>query len=111
VAAAVIFGVGECLYATAFAPLVADLAPPGLRGRYMAASSLSWWLGLALAPTLGAQLLAVSPALALAAFAAVSAAAVVSLLALDARLPEAVRRTPRPRSAAAEAPAGTRSPA
>jgi hypothetical protein len=42
-------------------PLVADLAPEALRGRYKAAMELSRWLGLALAPTLGAQLLGVSP--------------------------------------------------
>jgi hypothetical protein len=43
-------------------PLVADLAPAPLRGRYMAAIGLSWWLGLARAPTLGARPLSVSPA-------------------------------------------------
>jgi hypothetical protein len=51
-----------CLLATAFIPLIADLAPPALRGRYMAAAGLSWWLGLAVAPMLGGPLLAVSPA-------------------------------------------------
>ena len=34
--AAVAFGLGECLHATVFLPLVADLAPPELRGRYLA---------------------------------------------------------------------------
>ena len=46
-------GVGECFHTTALMPLVADLAPAALRGRYMATMGLSWWLGLALAPTLG----------------------------------------------------------
>jgi hypothetical protein len=41
-------------------PLVADLAPEHLRGRYMATMGLSWWIGLALAPTPGTQLLAAS---------------------------------------------------
>jgi MFS family permease len=95
-AAAVAFGVGECLHATVFLPLVADLAPQELRGRYMATIGLSWWLGLALAPTLGAPLLAVSPSLTLLAAAGLSVAAIVSLLALDARLPLAVRFIPRP---------------
>ena len=62
-AAAVAFAVGECLHATAFMPLIADLAPLGLRGRYMATAGLSWWLGLAVAPTLGGPLLAVSASL------------------------------------------------
>jgi MFS family permease len=100
VAAAVAFGLGECLHATVFLPLVADLAPLELRGRYMAAIGLTWWLGLALAPTLGAQLLAVSAPLALAAAAALSAAAIVSLLALEDRLPLGARLVPRPRATA-----------
>ncbi len=95
-AAAVAFGLGECLHATVLLPLVADLAPPELRGRYMAAIGLSWWLGLALAPTLGGQLLAVSPSLSLLAAAALSIAAILSLLALDARLPFWARAIPRP---------------
>jgi MFS family permease len=98
IAAAVAFGLGECLHATVFLPLVADFAPPELRGRYMAAIGLTWWLGLALAPTLGAQLLAVSPSLALLGAAALSGATIVSLLALDARLPLGLRSVPRPSS-------------
>ena len=83
-----------------FLPLVADLAPQELRGRYTATIGLSWWLGLALAPTLGAQLLAVSPSLALLAAAGLSAAAIVSLLALVPRLPLSVRSIPQPRTTA-----------
>jgi MFS family permease len=100
VAAAVAFGIGECLHATVFLPLVADLAPQELRGRYMATIGLSWWLGLALAPTLGAQLLAVSPSLALLAAAGLSGAAIISLLALVPRLPLSVRSIPQPRTTA-----------
>ena len=59
--ATIVVGVGECLYTTALMPLVADLAPPALRGRYMATVGLTWWLGLALAPTFGTQLLSVPP--------------------------------------------------
>ena len=98
VVAAIAFGVGECLHATVFLPLVADFAAPELRGRYMAAIGLSWWLGLALAPTLGAQLLAVSPTLPFAVAAAVSASTIVSLLALEARLPLPLRSVPRPQT-------------
>jgi MFS family permease len=95
-AAAVAFGVGECLHATAFMPLIADLAPLALRGRYMATAGLSWWLGLAVAPTLGAQLLAVSPALALIAAAALAASAIVLLRAFEPALPVTVRSIPQP---------------
>jgi MFS family permease len=89
VAAAVVFALGECLHATSFMPLVADLAPLALRGRYMATAGLSWWVGLALAPTLGGQLLAVSPALALIGAAAVAATTIGFLRASEAALPAA----------------------
>lgn len=74
-AAAVLVGVGECFHTTVLMPLVADLAPAGLRGRYMASMGLSWWIGLAIAPAFGAQLLSVSPT------AAFLAATVVALVA------------------------------
>jgi MFS family permease len=96
VVAAIAFAVGECLHATVLLPLVADLAPAELRGRYMAAIGLTWWLGLALAPTLGAQLLSISPALVLLSAAGLSAAAILSLAALEARLPVSLRLIPRP---------------
>lgn len=96
IAAAVAFAVGECLHATAFMPLVADLAPLGLRGRYMATAGLSWWLGLAVAPTLGGQLLAVSPSLPLIGGAALAASSVVLLRASEPALPVSARAIPRP---------------
>jgi MFS family permease len=95
-AAAVAFGVGECLHATSFMPLIADLAPLELRGRYMATVGLSWWLGLAVAPTLGAQLLTVSASLALTAGATLAALAILLLRAFEAALPTTVRAIPRP---------------
>jgi MFS family permease len=95
-AAVVAVGVGECFHTTALMPLVADLAPPALRGRYMAATGLSWWLGLALAPTLGTQLLSVSPPATMLAAAGVALAAALSALALERDLPPAIRLTPRP---------------
>src|SRR5262249_57947558 len=100
-AAAIVVGVGECFHTTVLMPLVADLAPAALRGRYMAAVGLSWWLGLALAPTLGAQLLSVSPPAAMLSAAAVALAAGVSALALERDLPAASSLTPRPAGGAA----------
>jgi MFS family permease len=88
--------VGECLHATAFIPLIADLAPPALRGRYMATVGLSWWLGLALAPTVGGQLLAVSPSLPLIGGAGLAAAVVVLLRSSESKLPIAARSIPQP---------------
>src|SRR5262249_49920896 len=94
--AAIVVGVGECLHTTVLIPLVADLAPAALRGRYMAATGLSWWLGLAGAPTLGAQALSAAGGVAL--------AGGFSALSLERELPDAIRRTPRP-----ETPRTTRS--
>jgi MFS family permease len=101
VAAAIAVGVGECFHTTVLMPLVADLAPTSLRGRYMAAIGLSWWVGLALAPTLGTQVLSLSPLAAFLASAAVATAAAAAALALEWRLPDEARLTPRPRGAAA----------
>jgi len=103
-AAVVIVGVGECLHTTVLTPLVADLAPAALRGRYMAVTGLSWWLGLALAPTLAAPLLSVSPPAAMLTAAAVAAAAAISALALERDIPPALRLTPRPETRAPARP-------
>jgi MFS family permease len=98
-AATILVGIGECLHTAVVMPLVADLAPSGLRGRYMATMGLSWWFGLAVAPALGAVVLDVSPIGAFLAAAAVACAAAVSALALEPSLPDASRRTPHPRIA------------
>jgi len=108
VAAAIMVGAGECFHTTVLMPLVAELAPTGLRGRYMASMGLSWWVGLALAPTLGMQLLSLSPTAAFLAAAAVATAAAASALTLERRLPDDSRLTPRPRVEAATAPTVSR---
>jgi MFS family permease len=96
VTAVIAVGLGECLHTTALTPLVADLAPARLRGRYMAVIGLCFWIGLAVAPTGGTALLSVSPTATFGLAAAVALAAAVSMLRLERRLPEAARRTPRP---------------
>jgi MFS family permease len=101
IGASIAVAVGECFHTTALIPLVADLAPASLRGRYMAAIGLSWWVGLALAPTLGTQVLSFSPMAAFLVSAAVAAVAAVSALTLERRLPDEARLTPHPRAAAA----------
>jgi MFS family permease len=103
--ASILVGIGECFHTTVLMPLVADLAPSNLRGRYMASMGLSWWVGLALAPTLGTQILSFSPTAAFLAGAVVSALAAVSSLFLEQRLPESTRLTPRPGVANVEASA------
>jgi MFS family permease len=96
-AAVILVGVGECLYTTVATPLMADLAPAVLRGRYLAAMGLSWWVGLALAPALGAPLLDRSAPVVFAGAAVVAVATGVAALRLQRHLPEAARRTPSPR--------------
>jgi MFS family permease len=102
--ASIMVGLGECFHTTVLMPLVADLAPTSLRGRYMAAMGLSWWVGLAVAPALGVPVLSLSPTTTFLVAAAVSLAAATSVLALERRLPDASRLTPRSHDAAATAP-------
>jgi predicted MFS family arabinose efflux permease len=46
---------GEMLWAPASEALIANLAPPGLRGVYLGTANAASWLGLSLAPALGLQ--------------------------------------------------------
>jgi hypothetical protein len=41
----VVMSLGECIYDSVRTPLIADLAPEGLGGRYQAAAGFSWQLG------------------------------------------------------------------
>jgi MFS family permease len=94
VAAVVVFGVGECLQGATQQALIADLAPPRLRGRYMALSSNSWSIGWIAGPVLGALMLEHTPnALWPTAAAACLVAGAAGLL-LERRLPTDARRTP-----------------
>jgi MFS family permease len=89
-------GLGECFHTTVLTPLTAELAPEGLRGRYMALIGFSWWIGLAIAPIVGAPLLSLSPPGAFLGAAVVALAAAVSALRLERRLPETSLLTPQP---------------
>lgn len=88
------FAVGECVHGAVYGPLVADLAPRALQGRYFAVSSTSWGLGMLLGPAIGGVVLDAS------AFALWPAAAAASLLIgvvalrVEPSLPAAARRTP-----------------
>jgi len=93
------FGIGECLHGAVQGPLVADLADPGLIGRYMALSALSWQVGFALGPALGGFALAASPGGTWLAAAAVCVVAGGAALALERSLPQAARTTPVPQPA------------
>jgi MFS family permease len=89
-----IFAVGECLHGTVQGPLVSDLAPRRLLGRYMALSASSWQVAFVIAPASGGFILEAEP------FALWPIAAAICLiggayaLVLERRLPRDFRRTP-----------------
>ena len=58
---ATVFAIGECVHGVVLGPLVADLAPPHLLGRYMSMYALMATAGLALGPAIGGVVLAISP--------------------------------------------------
>jgi Arabinose efflux permease len=58
---AIVIAIAECAQFVVLGPLVADLAPPHLLGRYMSLYGLSFTIGVALGPAVGGTLLATSP--------------------------------------------------
>jgi MFS family permease len=90
-----VFAVGECLHGTVQGPLVSELAPRRLLGRYMALSASSWQIAFVIGPAVGGFVLQADP------FALWPLAAVICFaaggwaLSLERRLPVDVRRTPR----------------
>jgi MFS family permease len=95
VLATMVFGVGETLQGPTQAPLVADLSPEHLRGRYFGLSAMSWSAGSILGPAVGGPLLGWHPDAVWPIAAAVCLIAAVGCLLLERRLPEGVRRTPK----------------
>jgi MFS family permease len=59
--AAIVFAVGEIAHILVLGPLVSDMAPPHLIGRYLSLYSLTFSLSLALGPAIGGFLLQTSP--------------------------------------------------
>ena len=94
VVATMIFAVGECLQGATQGPLVADLAPERLRGRYFALSSMSWSLGSVLGPAVGGPLLGWHPLSVWPIAATVCLLAGLGCLALERSLPPSARLTP-----------------
>jgi predicted MFS family arabinose efflux permease len=94
--ATMVFALGETLQGPTQAPLVADLAPDRLRGRYFAIGSMSWSAGSILGPAIGGPLLGWHPLAVWPLAAATCVGSALACLALERRLPAGVRRTPKP---------------
>ncbi|HEV2592214.1 MAG TPA: MFS transporter [Gaiellaceae bacterium] len=58
---AIVIAVAECGQFIVLGPLVAEIAPPHLLGRYMSLYQLSFMVGVALGPVVGGVLLGTSP--------------------------------------------------
>ena len=58
---AILIAIAECGQFIVLGPLVAEIAPPHLLGRYMSLYGLSFTAGVALGPAVGGALLATSP--------------------------------------------------
>jgi MFS family permease len=91
VGVAIVFAIGECAHIVALGPLVADMAPAHLLGRYMSLYGLTFTISLAVGPAIGGLLLQISPDAVWwgGALAAVLAGAV--LLRLGGRIPDPLR--------------------
>jgi MFS family permease len=88
------FALGECLHGTVQGPLVSDLAPRRLLGRYMAMSSSSWQVGFIIGPAAGGFVLQAEPFALWPIAAAVCLVGGVRAVLLERSLPHTVQRTP-----------------
>jgi predicted MFS family arabinose efflux permease len=100
----IVFAIGECVHILVLGPLVADMAPAHLLGRYLSLYTLTFSISLAIGPAIGGLLLQTSPDAIWwgGALAAVLAGAV--LLRLGGRLPDPLREA-QSRLASAPEPA------
>jgi MFS family permease len=94
-AAVTVFGVGECFHGTVRGAFLADLADPGLLGRYLALSAVSFQLGISAGRAVGGFILAATPLGTWVVGAAICLAGGVWALGLERRIPQEIRRTPR----------------
>jgi MFS family permease len=100
---AIVFAIAECVHILVLGPLVADMAPAHLLGRYLSLYSLTFTGSLALGPAIGGLLLGTSPDAIWwgGALAALLAGAV--LLRLGDRIPDPLHEAPSRLESAPEA--------
>jgi len=89
-----LFSWAECLYDAVQGPIVADLAPESLVGRYMALNGFSWQLGFITGPPVAAAVLGAAPDAVWPLAAAVCLLGAAGALRLERRLPENAVTTP-----------------
>ena len=89
-----IFGFGECFHGTVQNALIADLAKPGLLGRYLALNGFAFQLGGAAGRAAGGFALALAPHGLWLAAAAAAFGMGASAVVLERFIPSGVRRTP-----------------
>jgi MFS family permease len=94
--AIVVFSIGECLHGAVNNPLIADLAPGHLIGRYMALRTSAWQLGFLAGPAIGSLLLARSPTALWIGCAGACALAAMGFLLLERQVPAEAAITPGP---------------
>jgi MFS family permease len=99
---AIVFAIGECAHTVVLGPLVADMAPAHLLGRYLSLYGLTFTMSLALGPAIGGLLLQTSPDAVWwgGALAAVLAGTV--LLRLGDRITDPLREAPSRRASVPE---------
>jgi MFS family permease len=100
---AIVFAIGECFHIVVLGPLVADMAPAHLLGRYLSVYGLTFSISLALGPAIGGFLLQTAPDVVWwgGALAAILAGAV--LFRLGGRIPDPLREAQSRLASAPEA--------
>jgi MFS family permease len=91
----VAMSLGECIYDSIQGPLVADLAPEHLLGRYMAVSGFGWQLGFIAGPAVAGLVLGAEPYALWPLMSGLCLAGAGYALLLERQLPEPVRLTTR----------------
>ena len=102
-AVAIVIAIAECGQFIVLGPLVAEIAPPHLLGRYMSLYQLSFMAGVALGPAVGGVLLGTSPNVIWWGGALVLALTGVGFLRLGSRIPDPLVSTRSPQLATSEA--------
>jgi MFS family permease len=99
---AIVIAIAECGQFIVLGPLVAEIAPPHLLGRYMSLYQLSFMAGVALGPAVGGALLGTSPNAIWWSGAAAMALTGIGFLRLGNRIPDPLHEAASPLAAAPE---------